>query len=169
MIAPIGADSFREALRWGAEVYHSLKSVLKSKGLATGLGDEGGFAPDLPGTRAALDLIARGHREGRLRRWAATSRWRWTWPPPSSSPTASTPTRAASSRPPSSRAVYAELVDAYPLVSIEDPLAEDDWDGWVALTTRSATRSRSSATTCSSPTRSGSTRASPAAPPTRCW
>src|ERR671917_67204 len=58
MIAPVGADSFREALRWGAEVYHALKSVLKSKGLATGLGDEGGFAPDLPGTRAALDLIA---------------------------------------------------------------------------------------------------------------
>ncbi len=58
MIAPIGADSFREALRWGAEVYQALKSVLKSKGLATGLGDEGGFAPDLPGTRAALDLIA---------------------------------------------------------------------------------------------------------------
>ena len=57
MIAPVGADSFREALRWGAEVYQALKSVLKSKGLATGLGDEGGFAPDLPGTRAALDLI----------------------------------------------------------------------------------------------------------------
>ena len=66
MIAPVGADSFREALRWGAEVYHALKSVLKAKGLATGLGDEGGFAPDLPGTRAALDLIARGGREGRL-------------------------------------------------------------------------------------------------------
>jgi enolase len=57
MIAPVGADSFREALRWGAEVYQALKSVLKAKGLATGLGDEGGFAPDLPGTRAALDLI----------------------------------------------------------------------------------------------------------------
>src|ERR671920_192665 len=58
MIAPVGADSFKEALRWGAEVYHALKSVLKSKGLATGLGDEGGFAPDLPGTTAALDVIA---------------------------------------------------------------------------------------------------------------
>ena len=57
MIAPIGAPSFREALRWGAEVYHSLKSVLKKQGLSTGLGDEGGFAPDLPGTTAALDLI----------------------------------------------------------------------------------------------------------------
>ena len=57
MIAPIGAPSFKEALRWGAEVYHSLKSVLKKQGLATGLGDEGGFAPDLPGTKAALDLI----------------------------------------------------------------------------------------------------------------
>src|SRR4029450_12730154 len=58
MIAPVGADSFKEALRWGAEVYHALKSVLKAKKLATGLGDEGGFAPDLAGTRAALDLIA---------------------------------------------------------------------------------------------------------------
>src|SRR5450631_417350 len=58
MIAPIGAPSFREALRWGAEVYHSLKSVLKGKGLATGLGDEGGFAPGLPTNRDALDLIA---------------------------------------------------------------------------------------------------------------
>jgi enolase len=57
MIAPIGAPSFREALRWGAEVYHALKSVLASRGLSTGLGDEGGFAPDLSGTRAALDLI----------------------------------------------------------------------------------------------------------------
>src|ERR1700754_4597255 len=57
MIAPVGADSFREALRWGAETYHALKSVLKSQGLPTGLGDEGGFAPDLPSTRDALDLI----------------------------------------------------------------------------------------------------------------
>src|SRR5688500_17363155 len=57
MIAPIGADTFREALRWGTEVYHALKGVLKEKGLATGLGDEGGFAPDLPSNRAALDLI----------------------------------------------------------------------------------------------------------------
>ncbi len=58
MVAPIGAPSFKEALRWGAEVYHSLKSVLKKQGLATGLGDEGGFAPDVAGTKAALDLIS---------------------------------------------------------------------------------------------------------------
>ena len=103
-------------------------------------------------------------------RWAATSRWRSTSPPPSSTPTAATPTRARSSRRPSSSAVYEELVDAYPLISIEDPLAEDDWDGWVALTERDRRRRcRSWATTCSSPTPSGSTTASPAAPPTRSW
>ena len=66
MIAPIGAPTFREALRWGAETYHALKSVLKKKGLSTGLGDEGGFAPNLPANAAALDLIARGGRQGRL-------------------------------------------------------------------------------------------------------
>src|SRR6202048_2527593 len=59
MVAPIGAPSFAEALRWGAEVYHALKSVLKKEGLSTGLGDEGGFAPDVAGTTAALDLISR--------------------------------------------------------------------------------------------------------------
>ena len=99
MIAPIGAESYREALRWGVEVYHSLKSVLKSRGLATGLGDEGGFAPALGSNREALDLIVVGHREGRLHRWAATSRSRWTWPPPSSTPTARTCSRAPSAAP----------------------------------------------------------------------
>ena len=133
MVAPIGAPNFAEALRWGAEVYHSLKSVLKKQGLSTGLGDEGGFAPDVAGTAAALDLIstaiegtglklgtdvvlaldvaatefygADGYRFEKQNRTAAEM-----------------------------SAFYAKLLADYPLVSIEDPLSEDDWDGWVALT-----------------------------------
>jgi enolase len=133
MIAPIGADSFREALRWGAEVYHSLKSVLKKKGLATGLGDEGGFAPDLPGTTAALDLIgeavtAAGFVLGRdvaLALDVAATEFH-------SGGVYSYEGRKLSSA--EMAAVYGELVGAYPLISIEDPLSEDDWDGWVELT-----------------------------------
>jgi enolase len=133
MIAPVGADSFREALRWGAEVYQALKSVLKAKGLATGLGDEGGFAPDLPGTRAALDLIGEavektGYQLGRdiaLALDVAATEFH-------SEGVYSYEGKKLSSQELSE--VYAELVQAYPLVSIEDPLSEDDWDGWVALT-----------------------------------
>jgi enolase len=133
MIAPVGAESFREALRWGAEVYHALKSVLKGAGLSTGLGDEGGFAPDLPGTTAALDMIAAavdkaGYTLGRdvvlALDVAATELFR-------------DGVYAYEGRKLSSAefaAVYADLVRDYPLVSIEDPLSEDDWDGWVALT-----------------------------------
>jgi enolase len=133
MIAPIGADSFKEALRCGAEVYHALKSVLKSKGLATGLGDEGGFAPDLPGTRAALDLIleaigktgyAVGTDVALALDVAATEFFTdgtYSYEGKKLSATELTE-------------IYAGLVADYPLVSIEDPLAEDDWDGWVELT-----------------------------------
>ena len=135
MVAPIGAPNFKEAVRWGAEVYHSLKSVLKKQGLATGLGDEGGFAPDVAGTKAALDLIlsaieATGFKPGSdialALDVAATEFF-----------TAGTgysfekETRTAQQM----SEFYAGLIDAYPLVSIEDPLSEDDWDGWVALTT----------------------------------
>ena len=134
MIAPMGAESFREALRWGAEVYHALKSVLKTKKLATGLGDEGGFAPDLPGTRAALDLIAEavektgyvlGRDIGLALDVAATEFF--------ADGVYSYEGKKLSAAELS--AVYAGLVDDYPLISIEDPLAEDDWDGWVELTT----------------------------------
>ena len=133
MVAPLGAATFGEALRMGAEVYHALKSVLKGRGLTTSVGDEGGFAPDLPANREALDLIveaigvagltpgrdvalaldvaasefhtADGYRfEGRVR-------------------TAEQLT-----------AYYAELVDSYPVVSLEDALDESDWDGWAHLT-----------------------------------
>ncbi|EWC62124.1 Enolase [Actinokineospora spheciospongiae] len=133
MIAPIGAESFREALRWGAEVYHALKSVLKSKGLATGLGDEGGFAPSLSNNREALDLIVEaigkaGYVAGRdialALDVAATefySDGAYTFEGTKKSAEQLT-------------AYYTELLDAYPMVSIEDPLAEDDWDGWVRLT-----------------------------------
>ncbi len=133
MIAPVGAESFREALRWGAEVYHALKSVLKAEGLATGLGDEGGFAPDLAGTTAALDVIARavdsaGFALGRdvvlALDVAATEFF--------AEGVYSYEGRKLSAA--ELTAVYVDLVNQYPLVSVEDPLAEDDWDGWVGLT-----------------------------------
>jgi enolase len=135
MIAPIGAGSFREALRWGAEVYHALKSVLKEQGLNTGLGDEGGFAPSLPSNRDALDLILvaikkAGYEPGRdiaLALDVAASEFYkdGAYQFEGKSRTASEMTD-----------YYAELVDAYPLVSIEDPLFEDDWDVWKILTDR---------------------------------
>jgi len=133
MIAPIGAPTFKEALRSGAEVYHALKSVLKKKGLSTGLGDEGGFAPNLDSNRAALDLIgeaveASGQKLGidiALAMDVAASEFHadgaYTF-------------EAAPKTSAEMIAYYAELVAAYPIVSIEDPLDEDDWDGWQALT-----------------------------------
>lgn len=132
MVLPIGAETFSEALRWGVETYHSLKALLKSKGLNTGLGDEGGFAPELEHNRAALDLISEAIEkagftvgtdialgldvasteffENGVYRFEGQDR-----------------TAAQMS------AYYAELAAAYPLVSIEDPLAEDDWAGWAHL------------------------------------
>ena len=131
MVVPVGADTFADALRIGAEVYHALKSVLGERGLATGVGDEGGFAPDLESSEAAIEAILEaaeraGHRE-----------------------------RVAIALDPATSEVYADgryrferrdlssaelpafwrgLVDAYPIVSIEDGCAEDDWEAWVALT-----------------------------------
>ncbi|WP_406266090.1 phosphopyruvate hydratase [Nocardia sp. NBC_00881] len=134
MVAPIGAPTFKESLRWGTEVYHALKSVLKAKGLATGLGDEGGFAPDVAGTRDALDLISSAIAKTGLRLGsdvalaldvAATEFYT----------TGSGYKFEGSLRSAEEMArFYAELLTDYPLVSIEDPLSEDDWDGWVALT-----------------------------------
>ncbi len=133
MIAPIGAESFREALRWGAEVYHALKAVLKKEGLSTGLGDEGGFAPDLPSNRAALDLIAKaidsagftlGTDFGLALDVAASEFY---------SDGVYTFEKSAKTAEEMS-AYYAALVADYPLVSIEDPLNEDDWEGWKTLT-----------------------------------
>jgi enolase len=133
MVAPIGAPTFKESLRWGAEIYHALKTVLKKRGLATSVGDEGGFAPNLESNRAALDLILEAialtglkagqdvalaldvaatefHKDGFYsfegKKLHAAEMIEY----------------------------YASLVAHYPLVSIEDPLSEDDWDGWKAIT-----------------------------------
>ena len=133
MIAPIGASSFAEALRTGAEVYHALKSVLKAEGLSTGLGDEGGFAPSLSSNRAALDLIATaidkaGFKLGSeiaLALDVASSEFC-----EGDVYTFEGKERSASEM----SEYYAELVEAYPIVSIEDPLDENDWEGWIGLT-----------------------------------
>jgi len=133
MIAPIGAETFREALRWGTEVYHSLKSVLKGRGLSTGLGDEGGFAPSLGSNREALDLILvaiekAGYVPGRdvaLALDVAASEF-FT----DGAYTFEKNKKSAEQL----IAYYTELVRDYPMVSIEDPLNEDDWDGWVQMT-----------------------------------
>ncbi|RXZ70966.1 phosphopyruvate hydratase [Agromyces albus] len=139
MVLPIGAPSYSEGLRWGVETYHALKSLLKSKGLSTGLGDEGGFAPDFASNRDALDFIAEAigkagftlgtdialgldvaatefyengvyHFEGKERTAAEMN------------------------------AYYGELAAAYPLISIEDPLDENDWEGWADLTSELGTK-----------------------------
>ncbi|WP_055589984.1 phosphopyruvate hydratase [Streptacidiphilus griseoplanus] len=133
MIAPIGAESFSEAVRWGVEVYHTLKGVLKERGLSTGLGDEGGFAPNLDSNREALDLIVEaikkaGYTPGKdiaLALDVAASEfykdgaYQFEGKPLSAAELTD---------------YYAELVAAYPLVSIEDPLNEEDWDGWKTIT-----------------------------------
>ena len=133
MIAPIGAPSFKEALRWGAEVYHMLKKVLHDRGLSTGLGDEGGFAPNLESNRAALDVIMEaiekaGYTPGKdialALDVAATEFYK----------DGAYQFEGAAKSAAEMTAYYAELVAAYPLVSIEDPMSEEDWDGWKAIT-----------------------------------
>ena len=133
MIVPIGAPTFRDALRWGAETYHALKSVLKARGLSTGLGDEGGFAPSLGANREALDLIVEAVGKAGLTigaevalaldvaatEFASDGGYRF---------------EGADRTAEEMTAYYEELVSAYPIVSIEDPLAEDDWAGWARLT-----------------------------------
>ena len=133
MITPLGAATFADGLRWGAEVYHALKSVIKQRGLSTGVGDEGGFAPDLEHNRAALDLIVEaiskaGFTPGQdvaLAIDAAASEfysegaYTFEGKPRTSAEMA---------------AIYGEWLDAYPIVSLEDPLAEEDWAGWQQLT-----------------------------------
>jgi len=135
MILPIGAGTFAEALRWGAETYHALKSVLKQHGLATGVGDEGGFAPDLAHNRAALDLIVEaigkaGFTPGdhvALGLDAAASEFY---------DDGAYAFDGGRKTPAEMTAVYASWLDAYPIVSLEDPLAEEDWPGWAELTAR---------------------------------
>jgi enolase len=133
MILPIGATSFRDGLRWGVETYHALKSLLHGKGLNTGLGDEGGFAPDLSSNRAALDLLVEaitkaGFTPGAdiaLGIDAAASEFfnDGTYSFEGGTISAEKLTE-----------YYARLVAEYPLVTMEDPLQEDDWEGWAHLT-----------------------------------
>ena len=133
MIAPIGAASFTEAVQWGSETYHALKSVLKQHGLNTGVGDEGGFAPDLAHNRAALDLIVEaigkaGFTPGldvalaidsAANEFYADGAYQFEGDPKDSA---------------EMTLIYTEWLDAYPIVSLEDPLFEEDWAGWQALT-----------------------------------
>ncbi|MEL0261672.1 MAG: phosphopyruvate hydratase, partial [Aquiluna sp.] len=135
MIVPHGAETFSEALRWGAEVYHHLKKLLSEKSLATGLGDEGGFAPDLPNNRAALDLIAEaiglaGYKLGSQIALALDVASTEFYSEKSGKYSFEGQERSAEDM----IAYYAELIASYPLVSIEDPLAEDDWEGWTKIT-----------------------------------
>ncbi len=133
MIAPIGAPTFKESLRWGAEVYHSLKSVLKERGLSTGLGDEGGFAPNLSSNAAALDLICDAIQKAgfvpgddvALALDVASTEFFKDGGYQFEGGVKSTEEMVA---------YYEKLITDYPLVSIEDPLSEDEWDAWVALT-----------------------------------
>jgi enolase len=135
MIVPLGAETFTEALRWGVEVYHNLKAELHGKGLSTGLGDEGGFAPELPTNAAALDLIAEavakaGYVLGKdialALDVAATEFY--------SEETGKYTFEGQERTTDEMIAYYEGLVAKYPLVSIEDPLAEDDWAGWTKIT-----------------------------------
>jgi len=139
MIAPLGAKNFSEALRSGAEIYHQLKSVLKKRGLATSIGDEGGFAPNLESNRAALDLILEaiekaGYRAGKdvalALDVAATEFYS----------DGSYQFEAKKLSAAEMIDYYQTLVDSYPLVSIEDPLSEDDWGGWKEMTLRLGNR-----------------------------
>ena len=133
MIAPIGAPTFKEALRVGAEVYHALKKVIKDKGLSTGLGDEGGFAPSVDSTKAALDLIveaieAAGYKLGddvALALDVASSEF---------FKDGKYHVEGGEHTAEEMAAVYADLVENYAIVSIEDPLQEDDWEGYTTLT-----------------------------------
>ncbi len=139
MIAPIGAPTFRESLRWGAEIYHALKAVLKKRGLATSVGDEGGFAPNLDSNRAALDLIleaitAAGYKPGKeialamdvaATEFHENGKYNFEGALKSSDEMIT---------------YYTSLVDAYPIVSIEDPLNEEDWAGWGAMTSALGSR-----------------------------
>jgi len=133
MIAPVGAPTFAEALRWGAETYHALKSVLKKKGLSTGLGDEGGFAPSLGANADALELIttaieAAGFQPGRDIVFALDV---------AATEFHSDGTYTFEGEKKSAEdmiSYYAEMIGQHPIVSIEDPLSENDWDGWVEMT-----------------------------------
>ena len=155
MIIPVGAPSFREAVRYGAEVFHALKKIIDDKGMSTAVGDEGGFAPNVANHEAAIQLILRGDREGRLHAPASRSRSASTARPASSTRTASTTLdgEGLTLRAGEWTDMLATWVDKYPIISIEDGMAEGDWDGWKhADRAPRQARCSWSATTCSSPT-----------------
>ncbi|HOO28578.1 MAG TPA: phosphopyruvate hydratase [Lachnospiraceae bacterium] len=137
MIMPVGAKSFKEALRWSAEVFHALASLLKEKGLATSVGDEGGFAPNLASDSEAIEYILKavekaGYEPGRdfmLAVDAASSEWKGSEKGKYKLPKAGTEFTSAELI-----AYWKELVEKYPIVSIEDALDEEDWEGWQLLT-----------------------------------
>lgn len=135
MIVPLGAETFAEGLRWGVEVYHALKGILHSKGLATGLGDEGGFAPELPNNAAALEIISSAiekagyvlGKEIALALDVASTEF-------FDEKTGKYSFEGKELSSDEMIAYYSDLVARFPLVSIEDPLAEDDWAGWTSIT-----------------------------------
>lgn len=137
MIMPVGASSFKEALRWCAEVFHALAALLKSKGLATSVGDEGGFAPDLASDEEAIQYILEavknaGYEPGRdfmIAMDAASSEWKGSAKGEYVLPKAGTKFTSAELI-----AHWKQLVDTYPIISIEDALDEEDWEGWQQLT-----------------------------------
>jgi len=135
MLLPVGAVSFSEALRWGAETYHALRGLLRDRGLSTGLGDEGGFAPDLPSNEEALRLLLEaiekaGYKPGEEIALAVDAAATEFYADGSyelrGEGRSLTSTEMAS--------YLGDLCDRYPIVSVEDGMAEDDWDGWAALT-----------------------------------
>jgi enolase 1/2/3 len=136
MVVPIGAETFAEALRIGVEVFHALKKVLTKRGLSTGVGDEGGFAPDLPNDEAALEAVmaaveTAGYEAGKdvaIALDAAASELY--------QDSCYVFKKSGGARKTSAEmiALYKSWIDRYPIVSIEDGLAEDDWDGWAKLT-----------------------------------
>jgi enolase len=135
MILPVGAPTFAESLRYGAEVFHTLKAILKKRGLNTAVGDEGGFAPDLPGNQAAIDLILEAvHQAGftagkdiYLGLDAASSEFYRDGVYRLASEKRELTAQALT-------AYFADWVKQYPIISIEDGMAEEDWDGWKLLT-----------------------------------
>lgn len=168
MIVPVGAPSFSEAMRWSVEVFHSLKSLLKGRGMSTAVGDEGGFAPDLPSNEAAIEVIVAAVEQAGFKAGAdvalgldvASSEFH---------KGGQYELVSEARRFDSAQFVdyLARWVDAYPIVTIEDGMAEDDWDGWELLTAKLGRRVQLVGTTCSSPTPRSCSAASRAARPTR--
>ena len=167
MVMPVGAASFAEALRWGTGCFHALHELLREAGMSTGVGDEGGFAPEVGTADEALALLVQAIERAGLEPGAEVA---IAMDPASSEifKDGRYHLEGADRTAEEMIAFFADLAARYPIVSIEDPLAEDDWEGWTAFTdARSAARRRSWATTSSSRTPSGSSAGSARSPRTR--